>query len=275
MTLYISDLDGTLLDRNASLPEGAAERLLRLDSLGVSVTYATARTIKSVGHILRAAPKRYPAALMNGVLLCDLEKEKYLSAAYFNDADFETVSGLLGEYGITPFTYYLNGDELSTAYTKISNKYMENFMRERVEKYNKPFIDLGGGHIPEGRPIYFAAMDSEEKIRRAAERLSELNGIKTACYRDSYDPDFWYLEVFDKSASKKNAVLEMKRLTGADKIVVFGDNFNDLPMFEVADECYAVKTAPEAVISAATGVIDGPEELGVIEKICELEGIKL
>jgi len=57
--------------------------------------------------------------------------------------------------------------------------------------------------------------------------------------------------------------------------VVFGDNFNDLPMFEVADECYAVKTAPEAVISAATGVIDGPEELGVIEKICELEGIKL
>ena len=75
--------------------------------------------------------------------------------------------------------------------------------------------------------------------------------IRTACYRDSYDPDFWYLEVFDKSASKKNATIEIKKLTGASRIVAFGDNYNDLPMFEAADECYAVKTAPAEVIAAA------------------------
>jgi hydroxymethylpyrimidine pyrophosphatase-like HAD family hydrolase len=122
MTLYISDLDGTLLDRNASLPYGASELLQLLDSHGVAVTYATARTIKSVGHILSDAPKKYPAALMNGVLVCELDKEKYLSAAYFRSEDFLLVQKVLGDSDIDPFTYYLNGDELSTAYEKISNK---------------------------------------------------------------------------------------------------------------------------------------------------------
>lgn len=273
MTLYVSDLDGTLLGKDARLPDGAAEELCRLDSMGVAITYATARTIKSVGHILKDAPKSYPAALMNGVLICDLKNEKYLSAAYFKDEDFRLVGEVLKSQNIDPFTYYLDGDELSTAYEKISNKYMENFMRERVEKYNKPFICLSAGEKTCAKPIYFAAMDSEEKIRRANEALSSFDSIRTACYRDSYDPDFWYLEVFDKSASKKNAVLEIKRLTGADKIVAFGDNFNDLPMFEAADECYAVRGAPEAVINAANGVIDGPYELGVIKTICQLEKI--
>ena len=275
MTLYISDLDGTLLDRNASLPYGASELLWRLDSHGVAVTYATARTIKSVGHILSDAPKKYPAALMNGVLVCELDKEKYLSAAYFRSEDFLLVQKVLSDSNIDPFTYYLNGDELSTAYEKISNKYMENFMAERVKKYNKPFINLSDGHLPEGRPIYFAAMDSEEKIKRANDRLNNVPSIRTACYRDSYDPDFWYLEVFDKSASKKNATIEIKKLTGASRIVAFGDNYNDLPMFEAADECYAVKTAPAEVIAAADGTVDTPDSFGVIKKIFELENIEM
>ncbi|MBR6807378.1 MAG: HAD-IIB family hydrolase [Clostridia bacterium] len=272
MTLYISDLDGTLLDKNAELPPGAGDMLNCLAERGVAVTYATARTIKSVGHILRHAPKNYPAALMNGVLVCDLEKEKYLSAAYFNDGDFRLVRDILREFEVSPFYYYLDGDELSTAYEKISNKYMESFMAERVKKYNKPFIDLAEGRSPEGRAIYFAAMDSEEKIKRANEALKTVCGIRTACYRDSYEPDFWYLEVFDKSASKKNATLEIKRLTGAYKIVAFGDNYNDLPMFEAADECYAVSTAPSEVIAAADGTVGPPDSFGVILKIMELEG---
>ena len=275
MTLYISDLDGTLLDKSASLPDGAAEMLFRLKKKGIAVTYATARTIKSVGHILKNAPKSYPAALMNGVLICDLETEHYLSAAYLTESDFKFVWDILRSCRIDPFTYYLDGNELFTAYEKISNKYMENFMTERVKKYNKPFINMSEGKNPVGRPIYFAAMDTEDKICHANEVLKSIDSIKTACYRDSYEPDFWYLEVFDKSASKKNATLEIKRLTEADKIVAFGDNYNDLPMFEAADECYAVKTAPYEVKNAANGVIDSPENLGVIKKIIELEAIEL
>lgn len=274
--LYVSDLDGTLLDKNATLPPRAAELLRELDSRGVAITYATARTIQSVRHILADAPVRYPVALMNGVVICDLaDGERCISAAYFKEEDFTAVRETLAACGVTPFMYFLNDGKLSTAYTEISNKYMENFMRERVEKYNKPFIRLSDGDAFPGSPIYFAAMDAEDKIRRANEACLKLPRIKTACYRDSYEPDFWYLEVFDESASKKNATETIRRLTGAERVIAFGDNFNDVPMFEASDECYAVRTAPAGVISAADGVVDSADELGVAYKIAELEGISL
>lgn len=274
-TLYVSDLDGTLLDKNATVPPAASEALCRLCENGVAVTFATARTIRSVKHILADVPTEYPVALMNGVLICDMTDggEKYLSAAYFDISVFDMVRGVLEGCGVTPFMYFLEGDSLRTAYTDITNRYMKSFMDERVKKYNKPFIKLEKGSSYPGRPIYFAAMDSEEKIKRANALCLEIEDVRTACYRDSYEPDFWYLEVFDKAASKKNAVDTIRALTEAQCIVSFGDNYNDIPMFEASDECYAVRSAPAEVIAAARGTIDSADELGVVKKIAELEGI--
>lgn len=274
--LYVTDLDGTLLDKNATVPAESVKMLCELDAHGVPFTYATARTIESVRHILAHVPVKYPVALMNGVLICDVaDGEKYLSAAYFKDGDFEAVRKTLAECDVSPFMYFLDSGKLRVCYEKISNEYMENFMAERVKKYNKPFIRLEKGVDYPGRPIYFAAMDSEDKIRRANEMCLKLAGIKTACYRDSYCPEFWYLEVFDEAASKKNAVAQIKKLTGAEEIISFGDNYNDLPMFEVSDACYAAEGAPDGVKAAADGVFGLPEMAGVPKKIAELEGITL
>lgn len=60
----------------------------------------------------------------------------------------------------------------------------------------------------------------------------------------------------------------MHRL-GAERLVVFGDNHNDLPMFEVADESYAVSNAVPAVLEAATGVIGSNDEDAVACWIAE------
>ena len=55
----------------------------------------------------------------------------------------------------------------------------------------------------------------------------------------------------------------LRELTGRKHIVCFGDNYNDLPMFSVADEAYAVANAAPEVRRAATGVIGSNLELGV------------
>ena len=56
--------------------------------------------------------------------------------------------------------------------------------------------------------------------------------------------------------SKAEAVLRLKKMTGADRLVVFGDNLNDLSMFEVADVAVAVGNALPAVKSAADYVTE-------------------
>ena len=43
-------------------------------------------------------------------------------------------------------------------------------------------------------------------------------------------------------------------------MVVFGDGKNDMDMFEMADECYAVENAAEELKAIATGVIGKNDE---------------
>ena len=46
-------------------------------------------------------------------------------------------------------------------------------------------------------------------------------------------------------------------------MVCFGDNANDLPMFAIADESYAVANATEAALLAAAGVVGSNHDDGV------------
>jgi 5-amino-6-(5-phospho-D-ribitylamino)uracil phosphatase len=41
-----------------------------------------------------------------------------------------------------------------------------------------------------------------------------------------------------------------------ERLVCFGDNLNDLPMFEAADEKYAVSNAHEIVLNTADKIIE-------------------
>ena len=74
---------------------------------------------------------------------------------------------------------------------------------------------------------------------------------------------------YNGHTTKAQGVDRLRRITGIQRIVCFGDNPNDLPMFAVADESYAVGNAKAEVKRAATGVIGSNEELGVVRYIME------
>lgn len=63
--------------------------------------------------------------------------------------------------------------------------------------------------------------------------------------------------------SKANAVLHLARLLGCRHIVCFGDGINDIPMFRIADECYAVANAAPELKEIATDIIPCNNEDGV------------
>ena len=58
-------------------------------------------------------------------------------------------------------------------------------------------------------------------------------------------------------------------MLGCDKLVVFGDNINDIPMFEVADECYATENAVPELKAIATGIISTNDDDGVAHWIAK------
>ena len=104
--------------------------------------------------------------------------------------------------------------------------------------------------------------------------LTELQAIpdtQCVCYADEYGRGVT-AEVFPAGCDKGSGVEALRRLAGGCRIVAFGDNVNDLPLFAAADECYAVGNALAAVKEAADGVIGPNTEDGVARWLAAREG---
>ena len=80
--------------------------------------------------------------------------------------------------------------------------------------------------------------------------------------QDIYSGAYW-LEATSPRATKKGAVRYLRELLSVEKVICFGDHLNDLPMFEEADEAYAVANAHELLKSKATRVIEANDRDGL------------
>ena len=65
----------------------------------------------------------------------------------------------------------------------------------------------------------------------------------------------YFCEIMPKGATKANAIGKLKEMWGCEKVVSFGDAVNDIPMFRISDESYAVANAVEELKAIADGVI--------------------
>lgn len=119
----------------------------------------------------------------------------------------------------------------------------------------------------DGEVFYFACIDEEERLRPVYDALRGTY----RCYfaRDIYTGEMW-LEVMHRDASKANAALKLKAMLGCERLVCFGDALNDLSMFGIADESYAVENAAQALKAVATGVIASNAADGVAHRLREL-----
>ena len=272
-TVYLSDLDGTLLQPDATLSAFTAEALSRLYRAGVCVGVSTARTAATVSKMFASVPLGAPAALMNGACLFDVTAGRYLSAeaipADAQKALFAAVSGMCA------FAYTVEDGVLSTFYERDDEPHARAFRREREIKYGKVFTKVSCLSELVGRGVvYLSLAGREESVSPVRDALCAVGGLNVHYYRDIYDTDFFYLEACAAGASKKAAAQRIRELTGADRLVAFGDNLNDLSLFEACDERIAVSNAADAVKREADLVIGANTDDAVAGYILKREGIQ-
>lgn len=276
-TIYVSDLDGTLLDSSSRLPKKAEARLREMISRGLDFTVATGRTPASAVDLVRGIGIKLPMILMNGAMIYDpiaerpaavypIDRQSALRLAYAEE--------LIGIGG-----YYITGD-MDGAHLHYGSE-----IRDRVERDFGSLVPGGVNgaveHMPHARArdlAHCGMMQAEyvdsspEKIERLAYAISNIPGITCAMYKDRYESGRWCLEATSSSTSKGTGVRHLREITGADRVVCFGDGRNDLPFFAECDESYAVAGAWDELKAAATGSISSNDELGVVRF---LEGIAI
>lgn len=70
-TLFVSDLDGTLLDADGRLSDRTRAVLRRMEEEGELITYATARSIHSASVVTEGWTPTLPVIVYNGTMLVE------------------------------------------------------------------------------------------------------------------------------------------------------------------------------------------------------------
>ncbi|MCL2108787.1 MAG: HAD family hydrolase [Oscillospiraceae bacterium] len=258
MTLFITDLDGTLLNYAAKLKPRATEMLNRMIDKGVLFSYATARSFHSAGRITAELNLKLPLITYNGAIICEPDTGKPLTDNFLTAENVKTALEFCRSKGETPLVYaFVDGVE-RVSYLESDTKRNKNYLDARkTDKRQYPRTSYD--EIFEGLVYYITLINPVSELSELKAAFADCNCIYN---KDTYSDDYWF-EVYKAGVSKATALLQVKELVGAEKIIAFGDNLNDIPMFEVADECYAVGNAVPELKAIATGIIPCNEEMGV------------
>ena len=268
-TLYISDLDGTLLNPNAELSAYTKDALNRMIADGLCFSVATARTAASAFKILDGIQWKVPLVLLNGVLIYDFEQKRYVQVLLLSSQTATKIVSTLREINTTGLMYQLKNDEQITYYETLEHKPLRDFIEERKVRYDKVFHKVSFMNVAMENIIYFTLLDTHKKILLAHEAFSAISDICLSMYKDIYSPNLWYLEIHNNEATKQSGTIYLRETYGFERVIGFGDNLNDLPMFAACDVKVAVENANPEVKAAADYICDTNDNDGVVKWIEE------
>ncbi|MDE7413413.1 MAG: HAD family hydrolase [Muribaculaceae bacterium] len=260
-TLYVSDLDGTLLQPDARLSETTIGILNEVISRGALFTIATARTPATVAPIIKDLDLRIPAVVMTGTALWDKRDNRYSDINYMDSRAVEKLVGIYRAMDFPTFLYTLKDEMIDIYHIGPLSKIERDFIEERRDNpYKRFFIPPSGdSDLPTDldRTILFYGMQPDSHAEATFRKTSEVEGVRAQKYHDFYGPEIGILEAFSPRSTKANAIRQLASRLGVERIVTFGDNLNDIPMFGISDLAVAMENGVDQAREAADIVI-GP-----------------
>lgn len=263
-TLYMTDLDGTLLQPDQTISPRTRTILNRLAEEGCLFSVCTARSLIGL-QMLPFHDVRFtaPMVLMNGVMLYDYESRRILDQTAMAPDVVAHVLEICARHGKNPFLYRVEGHQVISHYTTLTSVGETLFLDSRIGRFPDLFC-REKAYDTSREAVYFSMQDSRECLRAIQEELRrDEPTVASTLYKDNYMEDNWYLEVFDRRAGKDNGVRRAQRMTGAGRLVVFGDNDNDLPMLRIADTACVVGNGVATARAEADVIIGRNDEDGV------------
>ena len=261
-TLYVTDLDGTLLNTHDTINPYSIEVINSLVDQGMLFTYATARSLVSASVVAKGLSTKIPVIAYNGAFIIHPATGEILASEGFCKKEIDKVIMVLRKHNVSPLVYsYVENKERVSWITSRENDGIKRYLSLRKgDKRQRPLEDAD--RLYDGKVFYFTCIGEKEELRPVYEELTGDDRYNCILQQELYRPEF-FCEIMPRKATKANAISRLKALWHCDRVVSFGDALNDIPMFQVSDECYAVENAAEELKKIATGVIGSNDADGV------------
>lgn len=257
-TLYVSDLDGTLLNESSVLPNATIEKLNALIDDGALFTIATARTPATVVSIMENVHTRLPFIVMAGCAFWDNENKDYISARIINRESLQKLIRIFNRHGNNPFVYQRQGNKILVRHTADMTAEERDFIKPRLATPYKELEITGKDELASiaDNVMLLFSMGKFSDLRKIADDIDK-EGIPCFCncYHDIFRREDGIIDLYAEETTKAQAITALANKIGAERTVVFGDNLNDIPMMKAADWSVAVENAFDEVKAAANEVI--------------------
>jgi 5-amino-6-(5-phospho-D-ribitylamino)uracil phosphatase len=267
--LYIlSDLDGTLLRSNSTLSPFSKEVFTKALGDGHVVSYATARSYTSSQTLVSAIPWQFPIILYNGALILDPLTQTTVGGAWLSHEITNEVISLGKSYDQVPFLFLLDENQHELVLHEPLRRVGEQgFFDSRPNDRRFHEIPLLQLNHPDKKVMIVTYIGVYEELMPFYNALKQRYGTDIYLHftLDIYLKDQYFLEISDPLANKGTATLKWADLVGClpKQVIVFGDNLNDLSMFESGGKRFAVSNSRPELQEKADSLIASNDEDGV------------
>ena len=276
-TLYVSDLDGTLLDDNSQLSAVTVATLNRIiGELGGLFTIATARTPATVVPLMQEVHARLPFIVIGGSAMWNPVTLSYEHTRGIGEETVNAVFDVFARHCAHPFIYRRHGRGLLHTYHHGPlSPQEERFIAARQHlPLKKFFLDGRDYRHSDDEALLIFSLNKYAVLKAIADDLkASVPTCSVMVYHDIFDESEGYLEIFTAGTSKAGAIRELAREVGAGRVVVFGDNRNDIAMMQAADHSVAMGNAFPEVKAVASEVI-GPNTADSVPRWIEADLIQ-
>ncbi len=267
---FLTDLDGTLLNSDQTITTYTQEVIEEKLSEGHVISYATARSYFSSIKATEKIKWRYPVVVYNGALIFDPVEEKIIDGSFLDNSIADDIIKIGKKQSLIPMLFGLDSFNAEKVYhEKLVNVGDLEFYNSRLN--DKRFVEVTKLNCPNKfSTVVLAYIGLKEPLEVLKSKIEKkYKEVHIGLVPDNYIKDHYFLEFANINANKEQGLLKWAKAVACtiEEVTVFGDNLNDIPMFNSSTNKIAVKNAKEELKYLASEITESNDEDGVAKYI--------
>ena len=252
--VFLTDLDHTFLRNDLTISDFSKKIWNEMASRH-TMSVATARAHRKTKQFLDGLNINAPMVLLDGSLI--VADDKIIDKKTINKEIANEIINLGLKHSLKPFILAQKGEKLNEVflYPKNGNEYQSKLLSRYINDDNLILVD-DIYSMDENFKISYMADEETLTIFQKELQIIFGNNIKCILAPEAYMGCF-YLTVLNPHADKSSGLKTVSEYLNVNlsNFSVFGDNFNDIGMFELAGTSIAVSNAQDRVKELANIIL--------------------
>lgn len=221
--LFVSGIDDVLLNSNHFISDYSLRQINCMIDDGMLFTVSSMQTVPVILENTKGIHIQLPVIAMNGAVLFDIQKKKYIKKIEIPYDLSKTVIDFIRKQGFHVFINSIYDDSWLIYYSDFQND-VEKMIYHQLK--TNPYRNYMKHDLIEGEnTVYLLVIDEKAKVEKLYhDMLQQLDTsqLRLLCYDSQDYPGYAYLKIYDHLATRAHMLEELMDLLDVQKVKTFG-----------------------------------------------------